>query len=63
MRKIHLLQGKHRLAVLSHPKMSHHVKGKHHLKGHGIGAFVPREEGEGIKKHHRLKPLKFKMLG
>ena len=59
MRGLHLLQGKHKLALLSHKKMATQVK-----KGRGsIGAYIPREEigGEGIKKHNRLKPLKFKI--
>lgn len=57
MRDINLLQGKHKLALLSHKKMATKVK-----KAHGsVGAYIPREEGEGIKKHNRLKPLKFKI--
>ena len=57
MRDINLLQGKHKLALLSHKKMASQVK-----KGHGgVGAYIPRGEGEGVKKHNRLKPLKFKI--
>ena len=59
MKGLHLLQGKHCIAMGTHKKAKLHLK-----KGRGmnsIGAFIPREEGEGIKKHNRLKPLKFKI--
>ena len=56
MRKIHLLQGKHRLAVLSHPKMSHHVKGKNHkilLENENVRVLqVTLKPGEVEPLHH-----------
>jgi len=59
MRHLHLIQGKQKLALMLNKRGINRLR-----KGKGfdsIGAYVPKEDGEGIK-HHRLKPLKFKHL-